>query len=132
MLTGSCFLRDHIKTDPRTLEPMGSRDKLQDDTVSMKMLSSANLLPSDAGDICPEYIEQEQHRFNSPISDGRVGLSSPTYVQPLWKLTEDVSAPVLHTSISPQDKTHNSETRSNLPVEDQGKLLTACRLLFFI
>lgn len=136
------LLGDHTITNPRLLgprhetfgilEPVGGRDKLQADTVSVKLLSNSNILHSDAGDLCPEYGKQEQHRINSSISDDLVGLSSPTDRDPLWKLTEDVPAPLLPMSISPRDKTHDTENRSNLAEDDHGKLVTLCRFLLFI
>lgn len=140
-LSGSCLLGDHIITNPRhfeprnenlgMLEPVEGKDNLLADTVITKTLSKSNLIHSDAEDLCPEFGKQEQHGFNSSISDGFV-LSYPTDREPLWKMTEDVSVPSLPVSISAQDKTHATENRSNLPEEDHGKLVTHCRLLLFI
>lgn len=141
-LSGNCLLGDNIITNPRhlesghetlgMLEPVGARDKFQADTVIMKTLLNSNLIHSGAGDLCPEHGEQEQHRFNPSISDGlAVGLSSPTDREPLWKMTEDVSAPSLPVSVSARVKTHDTENRSNLPEEDHGKLVNPCRLLLF-
>uniref|UniRef100_A0A7N0UII5 FHA domain-containing protein n=1 Tax=Kalanchoe fedtschenkoi TaxID=63787 RepID=A0A7N0UII5_KALFE len=134
------LLGDHLITNSRLmelgqesmrlLEPVGDKDRLQADVVNMKMLPNYNLMYSDTGDVCPEFGEREQHCFNSPISDSltrlhSIGLSSPTSREPLWKMTEDVSAPVLPISVNPRDKIQDSETLPDIPDEDHDCLLNS-------
>ncbi|KAK9265967.1 hypothetical protein L1049_003491 [Liquidambar formosana] len=96
-------------------------DILKADNLEAKSLSAFDSMNNDLGNVCSGF--EGSHRFNSPVSDGSasihsMGFSSPHPRVPLWRMTEDISAPAMPITVSLRDEGQGEQDTPRLPDDD--------------
>lgn len=115
--TGKCSVVEEL--GPSQALPVTNLFKT--DNLEEKSFSTFDSVSNDLGNICTGF--RGSQRFDSPVSDGSasfhsLGFSSPLPRMPLWKMTEDISAPAMPINVNLGDEGQGSKETPGLPDED--------------